>query len=1032
MKKADFFHSRPTYFMSVFAFILGGLFFSIAANAQCSVESFDVGFTSCPNNADGSITLVMIDVLPPVSYTWAGPTPGTLMGQGDSVVLSDLAAGEYSITINDDGTCATEITIEVETAADIQIELDIVDVICPNNNTGVVSYTITGGAPDYTVTLSNVGTVTGGSTGSFDDLRAGRYRITVVDSNNCEVAENFEIDEPPAITLLRTVTNTTCGLCNGTVTLTAFGGTPPYTYQLQGVTSASPVFTDLCVGYYVPLVFDANGCANETDLFVEEDGGIFSINAESSWQGCGTDCAGAIDVEITCGTPPFEITWSDPSLNGQLNVTDLCPGTFEVTVTDAEMNIASQTVAFGIPNSLELMTTTTDVTCNGNCDGLVGVVATGGEMPYTYLWSNGATEPSPPNLCAGTYTVTVSDALGCNVSATVTVLEPALLEVQLIVEDVNCQSGGSIEAMALGGTPPYVYQWNNGLNGNLITDLPAGMYILQVIDANGCVIELTAEVSSPIDLELSSTFANCDSTGGTATVTILGNVANPTYAWSTGGTMATETNLAPGGYSVTVTDTDNDCRVHQNVIVPLDTACFTRISGFVYLDAVNPDCMPDTGSEGLGGILVELDNGDFTFTDQNGFYEFEPLPGNFTLNIVLNTPQYDGLCIDPITVNAADFGGNYPDNNFYLERSVDRNMVLWANKGRARPGFNQGVNIFAMNRGGAVQSGSVTFVHSPDQVYLSSSPSATNYDAATRTLTWDFSDQPIGETFIYNVQFQIPVNTSLGTSLEMYFRVDPIDNDIEPDNNEINCTVVVTGAFDPNDKQVSPTGTGEEGNIGRQDSVLSYLIRFQNTGTDTAFTVVLLDTLDQNLDVSTVVPGPSSHDYTLDILKGNILEFTFDNILLPDSFVNEPASNGFVFFDVKVKPGLEFGTMIKNTAAIYFDFNAPIITNTVTNTLKMPTGVFSPEPGTINLSVLPNPSAGQGQLWYDLEQSERVRIRLFDAQGRLLSTLQPYTDQPAGRHQLPLDRSGDEPGLYFIHLETAKGQYGVLRWIQLE
>lgn len=166
------------------------------------------------------------------------------------------------------------------------------------------------------------------------------------------------------------------------------------------------------------------------------------------------------------------------------------------------------------------------------------------------------------------------------------------------------------------------------------------------------------------------------------------------------------------------------------------------------------------------------------------------------------------------------------------------------------------------------------------------------------------------------------------------------------------------GAFDPNDKQAFPRGYGNQ-HLLEANTDIEYLIRFQNTGTDTAFNVVILDTLSAHLDAQKVRPGVSSHRYDFAVIDGNILRFRFDNILLPDSNVNEPASHGFVKFRVPQQPDNPDGTVIENSAAIYFDFNDPIITNTTFHTI----GdhfilVKTDDPAGISpLRVYPNPAA---------------------------------------------------------------------------
>ena len=193
------------------------------------------------------------------------------------------------------------------------------------------------------------------------------------------------------------------------------------------------------------------------------------------------------------------------------------------------------------------------------------------------------------------------------------------------------------------------------------------------------------------------------------------------------------------------------------------------------------------------------------------------------------------------------------------------------------------------------------------------------------------------------------------------------------------------GSFDPNDKLAFPTGYGAANYIEATDR-LEYKIRFQNTGTDTAFKVVILDTLSTFLDPATVVPGASSHSYSFERLEGNVLRFTFDNILLPDSTVNEPASHGFVAFEIDQQPGNPIGTLIENNAAIYFDFNDPIITNTVFHMIgeDFVEITVNQEDKTLDnqLQVFPNPSYGPIHFAFSKPIAEAIQIIIYDSKGQ--------------------------------------------------
>ena len=150
-----------------------------------------------------------------------------------------------------------------------------------------------------------------------------------------------------------------------------------------------------------------------------------------------------------------------------------------------------------------------------------------------------------------------------------------------------------------------------------------------------------------------------------------------------------------------------------------------------------------------------------------------------------------------------------------------------------------------------------------------------------------------------------------------------VDSDCQP----------IIGAFDPNDKIGYPLGRGITKGV-NQNQDIEYMIRFQNTGTDTAFTVVIRDTIDANLEIKSIEWGASSHKYVAEIYGQNILKFTFNNILLVDSFKNEPKSNGYIKYRIQQKKDVAFGTKIQNSAGIYFDFNDPVLTNKTLHTVS--------------------------------------------------------------------------------------------------
>ena len=232
---------------------------------------------------------------------------------------------------------------------------------------------------------------------------------------------------------------------------------------------------------------------------------------------------------------------------------------------------------------------------------------------------------------------------------------------------------------------------------------------------------------------------------------------------------------------------------------------------------------------------------------------------------------------------------------------------------------------------------------------------------------------------------------------------------------DIDCRENV-GSFDPNDKQGFPKGVFAEHYIPRETEI-EYLIRFQNTGTDTAFNIVILDTLSPSLDWASLRPGSSSHPYAFSLAGPGVAQFVFQNIMLPDSNINEPASHGFVKFAIKPRKDLPNQTTIENDAAIYFDFNEPVITNSTRHTVGeqyLSVSGSALRPG-IELVVFPNPTATKAVFSIQSRSTEQGMMYLYNLQGRQVRT------QPFGANTFEFDATGLVPGVYLFRLDTAGG-----------
>jgi uncharacterized repeat protein (TIGR01451 family) len=288
------------------------------------------------------------------------------------------------------------------------------------------------------------------------------------------------------------------------------------------------------------------------------------------------------------------------------------------------------------------------------------------------------------------------------------------------------------------------------------------------------------------------------------------------------------------------------------------------------------------------------------------------------------------------------------------------------------------------------------------------------HDPLNHTISWTFNNLPTGiSRQRVRAWFTLPATVPLGNILNTSVRIDPVRGDADITNNLDACAKTVVGSYDPNDKQV------DQPPFIQGDEWLLYTIRFQNTGTDTAFTVVVRDAIDTDLDLNTFQMLGSSHQFTLNIDAGREAAWTFNNILLPDSNTNEPLSHGHIMYRIKPMQGLVPGTSIDNTAAIYFDFNAPIITNTTTNRIAFPLAIEDEleeeSDGIPGLAVYPNPTRSLVNIAFVNDLRLDHHIRLFGVDGKVLQE-----QQTKGNSAL-FDLEALPAGVYMIHISNTNG-----------
>ncbi|MEW6467848.1 MAG: PKD domain-containing protein [Bacteroidota bacterium] len=479
------------------------------------------------------------------------------------------AAGTYTVTLIVNYACYADTATTTVTLQNCGPSVVLSSgSVCLNSCTTLTA-TGSGGTPPYTYSWSpNLGT---GSSVQACPTATTTYTVTITDAGNqtSTATATVTVNQPPVIAM-----SSAPMLCNGgTTTATATpSGTGPFSYSWNTTPSQSTqTATGLSAGTYNVTVTDANGCTQNAQITVTQPP-LLTL-ASSSVSSICTACNGTATVTPSGGTPAYSYLWN----NGQTTqtATGLCPGTYTVTVTDANNCTQQTTVSVtSVNQSLTSTSAQNNATCFNLCNGDATAAASGGTGPYSYVWNTTPAQSSAQatGLCSGSYTVTYTDANGCTGTSSVTITQPSPIALTASATNPTCSTPtGSATVTPSGGTPAYTYAWSTtpAQTSQTATGLPAGTYTVTVTDANGCSDTVSVTLTSQVGtLQVTSTQVNANCFGacnGTATATT--SSAPPyTYLWNDGQTTQTATGLCVGNYTVTVTDA-NGCTGTASVTI---------------------------------------------------------------------------------------------------------------------------------------------------------------------------------------------------------------------------------------------------------------------------------------------------------------------------------------------------------------------------------------------------------------------------------------------------------------------------------
>ncbi len=644
--------------------------------------SASVTNVSCNGGANGSITVVGTGGTPGTpSYSYQLNPPSASNTTG---VFGGLSAGTDTVRVIDANGCTHDTILTITEPVVLTIDTaSVTQVLCFGDTTGQIVMTSSGGTGVVTYTINP--SATQGPSGTFTGLGFGSYTVTGTDANSCTAVTTVMITQPASAVQITNITSTIPSCvpgCDATMTVTASGGTPNYTYShASAAAQPSPIFTNQCAGGYNVTVTDANGCTAQSTHTISTPGSPTWSTITTDSVDCNGGNDGSFTVNVLAGTSPIDsivitagpttipTVLSTGSTTGTAN--SLVAGVYTVRAVDTNGCAIVTNVTVGEPAVLAISSVVIDsVNCNGGNDGIVTVTVTGGTAAYNYCIN---TTPVQCNgtgiftgLSQGPYVVTVTDANNCSTTTNVIVNQPtALSYTNVTVTNVSCNGAGdgAISATASGGTgtPLLIGLPTAGIPSPAnFTGLNGGPFTLRITDVNNCTLDSVVTIAEPALLTIDTSgvtqvLCHGDSTG----IIVMSHVGGtnpvnymimPSYSNTliVGNTIS---NLPAGSYTITGTDANN-CTALSTITItePTTPVDITAITG------TTPSCTP--GNDGT--ITVTASGG-------TGALEYGRLP--IPPNSYQASNIFTGLGSGSYTIRVRDANLCFADTTYTITNS---------------------------------------------------------------------------------------------------------------------------------------------------------------------------------------------------------------------------------------------------------------------------------------------------------------------------------------------------------------------------
>jgi gliding motility-associated-like protein len=641
---------------------------------------------SCNGLSDGDATAGASGGTAPYTYLWTD-----VAGNPTTAFVNNLTAGIYHVVVTDANGCFDTVSVNITEPAALNATISTVAVSCNGLCDGSMNASVTtGGTAPYSYNWYEAGNQT---SPNISGLCISTHHVEVTDARGCIDTAVATITQPAVLvaSIIDSNEATCAGICNGDATASAAGGTAPYQYNWYNAGNQNTALaTGLCFGTNEVEVTDNNGCVDTVQVQITAPVVVIASMTDSVPVSCFGYCDGSATVDATGGTLPYSYDWFTAGNQTDSIATNICAGINQVIVTDANGCLDTVSVFIDSPTQIVATSTITTPTCNGSCDGTMSVAVVGGVPGYTHKWSTGSTISALINLCAGSYTDTITDATGCFDTTTFVVAQPTAVQANASAQRMSCFgiADGQVSSNPTGGTSPYTYQWDDiSLSTtSSVSNLSQGLYTVIVSDSLNCkdTASVTVVEPSKLTLNISDTnYAACFC-NGSATVSGTGGTVPYTYAWNDlmSQSTAQATNLCAGNYQVIVTDSslcadtisiailDTSSTFIAQIVDSNAVSCFSICDGDATVRAINgtapftyswndPLAQSDT-------TAVNLCAGNYiaTVTDGNGCVRVAHATVNTPPSIVgtvsIVTPLCNGDCngIATVAVSGGD-GGPY-------------------------------------------------------------------------------------------------------------------------------------------------------------------------------------------------------------------------------------------------------------------------------------------------------------------------------------------------------------------------------------